>query len=59
MEPKVFGKEMLLRYLYERDSYRAFAYIWDKLYKREVLYQDGKKPVFFDETIKLGGMYCF
>lgn len=59
VEPKVFGKEMLLRYLYERDSYRAFAYIWDKLYKREVLYQDGKKPVFFDETIKLGGDVLF
>ena len=31
VDQKVFDKKKLLRYLYERDSYRAFAYMWDKL----------------------------
>lgn len=56
---KVFGKESLLRYLYERDSYRTFAYIWDKLYKRKVIYPCIEKTVYFDESMKLGGDVLF
>ncbi len=55
VEPKVFNKKMLLRYLYERDSYRAFAYMWDKLYKKEILYNDSGELILFDESMKLGG----
>ena len=55
VEPKAFDRKMLLRYLYERDAYRAFAYIWDKLYKREVIYSGAEGVVLFDESMQLGG----
>lgn len=45
----------LMRYLYERDSYRAFAYMWDKLYKREILFDRTQKPILFNEELELGG----
>lgn len=51
----VFGRSELLWYLYRRDSYRGFAYIWNKLYKREVLYDNKGKLILFDETLQLGG----
>ncbi len=53
--PTAFDGQQLLRYLYERDSYRAFAYIWDKLYKREIVCRTSGEMIFFDESIKLGG----
>lgn len=59
VEQEVFGRERLLRYLYERDSYRAFAYMWNKLYKREVIYPDTKEMICFDESMKLGGDVLF
>jgi hypothetical protein len=46
----VFGRDALLNYLYRRDDYRGFAYMWDKLYRREIL-----ENIYFDETLKLGG----
>lgn len=55
VDPKAFDGEMLLRYLYERDSFRTFAYIWDKLYRREIVCGAFEGPIFFDESIKLGG----
>lgn len=55
VEPKVFDGKQLLRYLYERDAYRTFAYIWDKLYKREVIYNNPEGMILFDESMKLGG----
>lgn len=55
VEPKIFDGKQLLKYLYERDSYRSFAYIWDKLYKREIVCQASGEMISFDESIKLGG----
>lgn len=55
VDPKAFDGKMLLRYLYERDSFRTFAYIWDKLYRREIVCGAFEGPIFFDESIKLGG----
>ena len=55
VEPKIFDGKQLLKYLYERDSYRSFAYIWDKLYKREIACQASGEMISFDESIKLGG----
>lgn len=49
----VFDQKQLLRYLYQRDDYRAFAYMWNKLYKRELV-QGG-----FPEQLKLGGDVVF
>lgn len=55
VDPKVFEGKQLLRYLYERDAYRTFAYIWDKLYRREVIYNAPDGMILFDESMKLGG----
>lgn len=52
---QVFGREELLRYLYMRDSYRGFAYMWDKLYKREILKNKQGKWILFCEDLCLGG----
>ncbi len=51
----VFGRDELLRYLYERDAYRGFSYMWNKLYKREVLTDPDGQIMLFDESIRLGG----
>lgn len=51
----VFGGRELLRYLYERDQYRGFAYMWNKLYRRELLFEERRPRSLFDETLKLGG----
>lgn len=50
----VFDRDKLLRYIYERDAYQGFAYMWDKLYKREILTENGN-IMLFDESIRLGG----
>ena len=52
---KAFSRDELLRYLYMRDSYRGFAYIWDKLYKREILNDQYNNLILFDEELQLGG----
>lgn len=51
----IFGREEFLKYLYMRDSYRGFAYIWDKLYKREILNDKNGNFIPFDETLRIGG----
>lgn len=55
VDSKIFDGRQLLRYLYERNSYRAFAYMWNKLYKREIVCNDQSELLFFDESMKLGG----
>lgn len=59
VEKGIFGNRQLLRYLYERDSYRGFAYIWDKLYKRKLLLDKDGGLIVFDEELKLGGDVLF
>lgn len=51
---EIISRNMLLKYIYMRDSYRGFAYMWNKLYKREIL-MDQSKIRLFDEGLKLGG----
>lgn len=55
IKEKIFDRNQLLRYVYERDSYRAFAYMWDKLYKKELFTDENGKLILFDETLRLGG----
>jgi glycosyltransferase involved in cell wall biosynthesis len=50
-----FTREELLKYLYMRDSYRGFAYMWDKLYKREILKDKDGNWILFREDLRLGG----
>lgn len=56
---EVFGQEQLLEYLYIRDHYRGFAYIWDKIYKKSILERQDGKSIVFDENIKLGADAIF
>ena len=51
----VFNRDKLLRYIYERDTYQGFAYMWDKLYSRKVLTETNGDILLFDENIQLGG----
>lgn len=50
IEQNPFGREALLRYIYLRDEYQGFAYMWDKLYKRERL-----QNIRFNEKLRIGG----
>ncbi len=50
-----FTREELLKYLYKRDSYRGFAYMWNKLYKREILKDKFGNLLLFHEDLRLGG----
>lgn len=52
---EVFGRAELLKYIYMRDSYRGFAYLWNKLFKRSTLENKQGKILLFDETLQLGG----
>ena len=56
---EVFGRDALLNYIYIRDSYRGFAYLWNKLFKREVLESKQGEFILFDETLQLGGDVLF
>ena len=46
----VFGRDDLLAYIYRRDDYQGFAYMWDKLYRRELM-----QGLRFDEGLRIGG----
>lgn len=50
-----FNQEQLLNYIYKRDVYRGFAYMWNKLYQRNLLFDDNGKIILFNENLKLGG----
>lgn len=51
----IINNDQLLQYIYMRDSYRGFAYMWNKLYKRNILRDKYGRLLLFDENIKLGG----
>lgn len=51
----IFGRDELLGYIYKRDYYKGFAYMWNKLYKREVLTDEHGNMIKFNEHLRLGG----
>lgn len=51
----IFGRDELLGYIYKRDYYKGFAYMWNKLYKREVLTDEHGNMIKFNEQLRLGG----
>lgn len=55
VESGVFDRARLLQYVYKRDSYRGFAYMWNKLYRRSLFYDKHGKLILFDEGLRLGG----
>lgn len=54
VEKEVFDWQQLMLYIYKRDRYRAFGYMWDKVYKKEVVADDSGALILFDESMKLG-----
>ncbi len=54
VESEIFDWQKLMYYIYKRDRYRAFGYMWDKVYKREVVMDDREKLILFDENMRLG-----
>ncbi len=51
----VIDKETLLMYVYKRDYYRGFSYMWNKLYRRELFLDNEGKLILFPEDLELGG----
>lgn len=56
---ELFNREQLLMYIYQRDSYQGFAYMWDKLYRRNLFFDSNNEKIFFDEELILGGDVLF
>lgn len=55
LESDRFSRDRLFYYIYYRDTYRSFGYMWDKLYKKECFYDENGEMFLFDEKMKLGG----
>lgn len=55
VEDGKFNRERMLKYVYERDSYKGFAYIWNKLYRKKIFYDTNGNLILFDENLLLGG----
>lgn len=55
----IINQEQLMNYVYQRDAYQGFAYMWDKLYKRELIYNAKGNFVHFNEKLILGGDVLF
>lgn len=51
----IFTRDELLKYIYMRDYYQGFAYMWNKIYKRQILLDDNGNIELFDENLKIGG----
>ena len=50
VDGEAFGRDELLYYIYRRDDYQGFAYMWNKLYRRRLF-----EGVRFDESLRIGG----
>ena len=55
VENEVFDWQQVLYYLYRRDRYRAFGFMWDKVYRREVFHDENGEIFMFDTNLILGG----
>lgn len=55
----IIDREQLALYVYERDAYRGFSYMWDKIYKKKLLYQKDGNIYLFPEDLRIGGDVLF
>lgn len=55
VENEVFDWQQVLYYLYRRDRYRAFGFMWDKVYRQEVFHDANGEIFMFDTNLILGG----
>ncbi len=51
LEKKIFDREEAIKNLFNDNSYRGF--LWNKVYKKEVLYDEEKNIKLFDERLKI------
>ena len=51
----IFNREKFLEYIYRRDDFQGFAFMWDKLYSRKCLTNKNGNLLLFNENLKLGG----
>jgi len=51
----VMTREQLLMYVYKRDMYRGLTYMWDKIYRRNMMFDDKHQLIEFREDLVLGG----
>ena len=51
----IFDREQLLMYLYQRDRYRGFTYMWDKVYRRSLMYDENGEIIDFPGDLAIGG----
>lgn len=59
LQKGVFGRKELFQYVYIRDRYRGVtSWIWCKLFKRELLYENGKM-LEFQEDLRFGADLVF
>lgn len=49
------NRRELMTCVYRRDDFQRFAYIWDKLYRRELAYDRKGDLILFDTDLALGG----
>lgn len=49
------SQEQLMSYVYRRDDYQGFAYMWDKLYRRKLIFRENGEVLLFSEKLRLGG----
>lgn len=59
LKSNVLNQKELMTCVYRRDDYQGFAYMWNKLYKRALLYDKTGEMILFDEKLKLGGDVLF
>lgn len=59
LEKRIMNREEFLKKIYMRDSYQGFAYMWNKLYKKEVLIDKNGKEYRFNEQLSIGGDVVF
>lgn len=55
IENPIFDNKTLFYYIYRRDCYRAFGYMWDKLYRKKCFFGKNGDMFLFDESMKIGG----
>ncbi|SET25484.1 Glycosyltransferase involved in cell wall bisynthesis [Pseudobutyrivibrio sp. C4] len=52
---EIFNREQLLMYIYQRDQYRGFTYMWNKIYRRSLMYDEKGEIIDFPENLAIGG----
>lgn len=55
LDSNVLDRHKLMMCVYMRDDFQRFAYMWNKLYRRELAYDRDGELILFDTELSLGG----